>query len=117
MIVNLSVLIVVSNEEKQLKDCIETVKFADEIVIVLDKCTDKSKKIAKNYTDKIYEGSWDIEGERRNYGIEKCNGKWVFEIDADERVPNNLKNEIINVVKSSKSDWHLINVKNFLGKK
>ena len=61
MIVNLSVLIVVSNEEKQLKDCIETVKFADEIVIVLDKCTDKSKKIAKNYTDKIYEGSWDIE--------------------------------------------------------
>ena len=117
MIVNLSVLIVVSNEEKQLKDCIETVKFADEIVIVLDKCTDKSKKIAKNYTDKIYEGSWDIEGKRRNYGIEKCNGKWVFEIDADERVPNNLKNEIINVVKSSKSDWHLINVKNFLGKK
>jgi len=117
MIVNLSVLIVVSNEEKQLKDCIETVKFADEIVIVLDKCTDKSKKIAKNYTDKIYEGSWDIEGKRRNYGIEKCNGKWVFEIDADERVPNNLKHEIINVVKSSKSDWHLINVKNFLGKK
>ena len=47
MIVNLSVLIVVSNEEKQLKDCIETVKFADEIVIVLDKCTDKSKKLQK----------------------------------------------------------------------
>ena len=48
MIVNLSVLIVASNEEKQLKDCIETVKFADEIVIVLDKCTDKSKKLQKN---------------------------------------------------------------------
>ena len=40
-----------------------------------------------------------------------------FEIDADERVPNDLKKEIINVVKSSKSDWHLVNVKNFLGKK
>ena len=55
----------------------------------------------KNYTDKIYEGSWDIEGERRNYGIEKCNGKWVFEIDADGKGSNNLKNEIINVVKSN----------------
>ena len=115
--INLSALIIASNEEKQLKECIETVKFADEIVIVLDKCNDRSKKIAKNYTDKIYEGSWDIEGERRNYGIKKCSGKWILEIDADERVPHNLKNEIINVIRSSKNDWHLINVKNFFGKK
>ena len=40
-----------------------------------------------------------------------------FEIDADERVPKDLKNEIINVVKTSKSDWHLINVQNFFEKK
>ena len=115
--INLSVLIIANNEERQLKECIESVKFADEIVIILDKCTDKSKQIAKRYTNKIYEGSWDIEGERRNYGIKKCKGHWILEIDADERVPNNLKKEILNVVKSSNSDWHLINVKNFFGKK
>ena len=115
--INLSVLMIVCNEEKQLKECLETVKFADEIVIILDKCKDKSKIIAKKYTNKIYEGSWDIEGNRRNYGIQKCNGKWIFEIDADERVPKDLKNEIINVVKTSKSDWHLINVQNFFGEK
>ena len=68
--INLSVLIIVCNEEKQLKECLETVKFADEIVIILDKCKDKSKIIAKKYTNKIYEGSWDIEGNRRNYGIQ-----------------------------------------------
>ena len=67
--INLSVLIIVNNEEKQLKACLETVKFADEIVVILDKCTDKSKLIAKKYTDKIFEGSWDIEGKRRKYGI------------------------------------------------
>ena len=115
--IKLSALIIANNEEKQLKQCIETVKFADEIVIILDKCKDQSKLIAKKYTNKIYEGSWDIEGERRNFGIQKCSGKWILEIDADERVPNDLKKEIINVVKSSKSDWHLVNVKNFLGKK
>lgn len=115
--INLSVLIIVHNEEKQLKACLETVKFADEIVVILDKCTDKSKLIAKKYTDKIYEGSWDIEGKRRNYGIKKCNGKWIFEIDADERVPKDLKKEIINVVKKSKNDWHLVDVKNFFGEK
>ena len=115
--INLSVLIIVHNEEKQLKACLETVKFADEIVVILDKCTDKSKLIAKKYTNKIFEGSWDIEGERRNYGIKKCNGKWIFEIDADERVPKDLKKEIINVVKKSKNDWHQVDVKNFFGEK
>lgn len=115
--INLSVLIIVHNEEKQLKACLETVKFADEIVVILDKCSDKSKLIAKKYTDKIYEGSWDIEGKRRNYGIKKCNGKWIFEIDADERVPKDLKKEIINVVKKSKNDWHQVDVKNFFGEK
>lgn len=115
--INLSVLIIVHNEEKQLKACLETVKFADEIVVILDKCSDKSKLIAKKYTDKIYEGSWDIEGKRRNYGIKKCNGKWIFEIDADERVSKDLKKEIINVVKKSKNDWHLVDVKNFFGEK
>ena len=115
--INLSVLIIVHNEEKQLKACLETVKFADEIVVILDKCTDKSKLIAKKYTDKIFEGSWNIEGKRRNYGIKKCNGKWIFEIDADERVPKDLKKEIINVVKKSKNDWHLVDVKNFFGEK
>ena len=115
--INLSVLIIVHNEEKQLKACLETVKFADEIVVILDKCSDKSKLIAKKYTDKIFEGSWDIEGKRRNYGIKKCNGKWIFEIDADERVPKDLKKEIINVVKKSKNDWHLVDVKNFFGEK
>ena len=115
--INLSVLIIVHNEEKQLKACLETVKFADEIVVILDKCSDKSKLIAKKYTDKIYEGSWDIEGKRRNYGIKKCNGEWIFEIDADERVSKDLKKEIINVVKKSKNDWHLVDVKNFFGEK
>ena len=115
--INLSVLIIVHNEEKQLKACLETVKFADEIVVILDRCTDKSKLIAKKYTDKIYEGSWDIEGKRRNYGIKKCNGKWIFEIDADERVPRDLKKEIINIVKKSKKDWHQVDVKNFFGDK
>ena len=115
--INLSVLIIVNNEEKQLKACLETVKFADEIVVILDRCTDKSKLIAKKYTDKIYEGSWDIEGKRRNYGIKKCNGKWIFEIDADERVPKDLKKEIIYVVKKSKNDWHQVDVKNFFGEK
>jgi len=111
----LSVLIIVHNEEKQLKDCLETISFADEIIVILDKCNDNSKKIAKKYTKNTFSGSWEIEGDRRNYGLKKCKNEWILEIDADERVPIKLKNEILKIINTSKYDWHLIKVNNFLG--
>ena len=114
---NLSILIVVHNEERQLKDCLETISFADELIIILDKCTDNSEKIARKFSNKIFSGSWNIEGDRRNFGISKCKSNWIFEIDADERVPKELKSEILEIVKKSKSDWHMIGVNNYLGDK
>ena len=113
----LSVLLIVNNEEKQLENCLKTLKFADEIIVILDKCIDKSEKISKKYTKKIYKGSWDIEGERRNFGINKCSKEWILEIDADERVTINLQKEIKILIKKSLSDWHLIPVNNFVGNK
>ena len=83
----LSAVICVCNEEKQLAECLADLSFADEIVVVLDKCTDKSHEIAARYTNILIEGDWSIEGERRNVAIENCSGKWILEIDADERVP------------------------------
>jgi len=112
---DLSVLITINNEEKQIEKCLKSVNFADEIIVILDKCTDGSKKIVKKFTKKYFSGSWHIEGERRNYGLKKCTKKWILEIDADERVSEDLKIEIINVIKSSKNDWHKIQVNNFLG--
>ena len=113
----LSVLIVINNEEKQIEACLETVAFANEIVVILDKCNDNSEKIAKKYTSKLYKGNWNIEGDRRNYGIKKCKGPWVLEIDADERVSMELKKEIIETITRSSADWHQIQVKNYLGKR
>jgi len=115
---NLSVLLIINNEENQLDDCLKQIQFfADEIVIVLDKCTDGSKKIAQKFTDKIFSGSWEIEGDRRNFGITKCRYKWILEIDADERVSKLLGEEIFELVKTSNCEWHPINVKNFIGNK
>ena len=111
----LSALVIVNNEEKQLMDCLKTISFADEIVIILDKCDDESEKIAKKFTKQIFKGCWEVEGERRNFGINKCKNEWILEIDADERVPTELKNEIINLIQISKYDWHLIPVKNYVG--
>ena len=80
----LSVLIVIHNEESQIEDCLKTVKFADEIIVILDNCTDNSINIVKKYTKKYFSGNWKIEGDRRNFGISKCTKDWILEIDADE---------------------------------
>ena len=51
---SLSILIVVHNEEKQLESCLKNLLFGDELVIILDKCTDKSKQISRKFTKKIF---------------------------------------------------------------
>lgn len=113
--VALSAVISVHNEEEQLADCLERLAFADEIVVLLDACTDGSKGVAERFTDRIIEGDWDIEGDRRNAGIENCGGAWVFEVDADERVPKALADEIRRVIETTSFDWHEILVDNYIG--
>lgn len=113
----LSALVVAHNEEKRLADCLDRLKFADEIVVVLDKCTDGSKAIAEAYTDRILEGSWDIEGPRRNAGIAFCQTDWILEVDCDERVPETLAQEIRQTIKTTSFDWHEILVDNYIGKR
>ncbi len=112
---HLSAVISVHNEAHQLAACLETLAFADEIVVLLDKCTDESEAVAKQFTDRIVTGAWDIEGDRRNAGIDACRGEWIFEIDADERVPDDLAAEIRVTVQTSSADWHEILVDNYIG--
>ncbi len=90
----LSVLVVAHNEAAQLADCLETLEFADELVVVLDKCTDDSKAIAIDFGARLVEGAWEIEGHRRNTGIDACRGVWILEVDADERANVELGREI-----------------------
>ena len=111
----LSCLVVAHNEESQLAACLDTLSFADEIVVVLDKCTDGSKDHAARYTDRLIEGSWDIEGERRNTGIKACSGDWILEVDADERVSAALAGEIRETIKTAPSGYFLIPYDNYIG--
>ena len=58
----------------------------------------RSPEIARRFTDRVIEGAWEREGERRNAGIAACRGDWVLEIDADERVGPELAAEIAAVI-------------------
>jgi glycosyltransferase involved in cell wall biosynthesis len=111
----LSALVVAHDEEQQLTDCLATLTFADEILVVLDRCQDRSREIALGFTDRIVEGAWEREGPRRHAGIEACRGEWILEIDADERVSFALAAEIRRVVAASSASWHLVPVDNYIG--
>ena len=97
----ISAVIVAHNEEKKIADCLRSLNFVDEIVVVLDKCSDRTKEIVLGFTDKIIEGSWNIEGARRNAALDAATGEWILEIDADERISPELRDEILEKIKSN----------------
>ncbi len=113
----LSILLVIHNEEKILDECLNKLGFADEIVIILDNCSDNSKNICLKYTNNIHEGNWNIEGQRRNYGISKCKSEWILEVDADEVLNKNLEIEITKRINRNEADFFYIPLVNYIGKK
>jgi len=98
-----------------LSECLAGLRFADEIVVVLDRCRDRSRVIARGCTERLIEGAWEREGPRRDAGIDACRGDWVLEIDADERVSPELASEIRRVVATSPAAWHRIPIDNYVG--
>ena len=111
----LSALVVVHDEERQLAQCLGCLGFADEIVVVLDRCSDRSRQIAAGFTERLVEGAWEREGARRHAGIDACRSDWILEIDADERVSPELAAELRAVVAGSAAAWHLVPVDNYIG--
>lgn len=113
----LSALVVAHNEEGQLAACLDSLMFADELVVVLDRCTDRSKEIAQRYGARLVEGAWPLEGARRNTGIAACSGDWIIEVDADERVPAALAEEIRATIAHAPYGHFLIPFDNYIGER
>lgn len=112
----LSAVIVAHNEEKKIADCLRNLDFADEIVVILDKCSDRTKEIVLGFTNKIVEGSWNIEGARRNVALNATTGEWILEVDADERISPELRDEILEKIKSQPCGFSAP-IANYIGKR
>jgi len=93
---SISFFIITKNEEKNIAQCIESFKsISDEIIIVDSMSDDRTVEIAKKYTDRIFTKEFDGYSEQKNFALSKCSNEWVFSIDADERLTEALKEEII----------------------
>lgn len=113
----LSVVVLTKNEEKNIRDCLDSVAgWADEIVIIDDESTDRTVDVASQYTDKIIIRKMDIEGRHRNFAYAQAKNLWVLSLDADERVTEELKQEIKEVlVHPAKTNGFTIPRRNFIG--
>jgi glycosyltransferase involved in cell wall biosynthesis len=111
----LSAFVVARNEAHQLADCLATLRFADELIVLLDRTTDQSRTIAEQHGALVIEGSWPIEGERRAAAASACTGDWLLEIDADERVPAALAAEIRSAIADAAPGYFLIPFDNYIG--
>ena len=85
---------IVKNEESLLDEALKSVSWADELVIVDAESTDNTINIAAKYTNRIYVHKWEGFAAQKRYALNLTSNEWVFNLDADERVSDNLKKEI-----------------------
>ena len=116
--VRLSAVICVHDEEARLDGCLHRLQFADEIIVVLDRCRDRSEEIARRYTDKIVRGAFPQEGARKAAGMAAATGDWVLEVDADEQIIPALADEIRARIDSDPVATHFqVPIDNYVGQR
>ena len=96
-----SVAVVVLNEEDRLRTSLESVVWADEIVVVDAGSSDKTVAIAREFTDRVQFRAWDGYGTQKNFALGQCQGDWILSLDADERVTEALRREIQATIQRS----------------
>ena len=114
--VKLSALVCVHNQEAQLSQCLRRLSFCDEVVVVADRCTDRSQEIARRHGAVIVSGIFPLENQRRSAGLAAASGQWVLEVEPDELIDSALAWEIRATLKMhAEGDWYEIPVDNYVG--
>ena len=93
-VVKLSALVCVQNQEVLLSQCLRKLAFCDEIVVVADRCTDRSAEIARRHGAVVISGIFPLESQRKAAGVDACTGDWILEVEACEIVDSALAWEI-----------------------
>jgi hypothetical protein len=86
--------VIARDEEERLPDCLRSLAFCDEIVVVDSGSRDRTTEVAREHGARVVEQPWLGFGAQRNVAIDHARGEWILEVDADERVSSELRDEI-----------------------
>ena len=114
---NLSVVIITKNEQRFIIDAIKSASFANEVLILDSGSTDDTCKIAKELGAKVLHQDWLGFGKQKQKAVELASNDWVFVLDSDERITDNLKNEILKTLENPILNGYFVpRINNFWGK-
>ena len=94
----LSVVVVTLNEEERIRECLDSVAWADEVIVVDAESQDKTAAIARELTDHVIVRPWPGFAAQKNFGLGRATGEWVLSLDADETVSPALREEIAAIL-------------------
>jgi len=86
--------VITFNEEHNIAAALESLRWADEIIVVDSESTDATAEIARSFTDRVFVRPWPGYSAQKNFAAEQASSEWIFSLDADERVSEELKREI-----------------------
>lgn len=95
---SISAFVVCCNEERQIRRCLESVRWCDEIIVVDSGSTDQTLEICRQFTSKIIYQPWQGYVKQKRFALEQCSSDWVLNIDADEEVSEDLRGEILDIL-------------------
>jgi len=94
----LSVVVVTLNEEERIRECLDSVAWADEVIVVDAESQDKTAAIAREATDHVIVRPWPGFAAQKNFGLDRATGDWILSLDADETVSPALREEITAIL-------------------
>ena len=100
----ITAIITTLNEETNIEAAIQTVQFADEIIVIDSLSTDNTVAIAEKLGVKVIHRAFDNFSNQKNYAIDEAKNDWIYILDADERVNFDLRNELTTIVSSKTND-------------
>jgi len=109
----ISVVIITKNEAEHIRNCFDSVQWADEIIVVDSGSTDKTVEIAKSMGAKVFSHKWEGHVQQRRFAVEQVSSEWVLVIDADEVVTQELKEEIQSRVGKEACNGYYLNRLNY----
>lgn len=95
----ISACVITYNEEQNIARCLESLSFADDIIVVDSQSTDRTVEIARKFTPNVISHQWMGFGPQKNLAFLKAGGDWIISIDADEQISPSLREEILLVLK------------------
>lgn len=108
----LSVIIITKNEEQRIARCLESVRFADEVIVLDSGSTDRTVEIAKTFTSHVYSHTdWQGYGVQKQRALSYATGDWVLNLDADEWVDSTLKATLLKVMADKQYDAYRVPIR------